>query len=394
LTEVSDMRNIWVLVIFLTSTGLHSQSRRIEGTVFEDKNDNGRQDRNEAGIAGVVVSDQITTTTTDQQGNYRLTSDGDLPYLFISQPDDYVGTYYYAKEQQVNFPLQKSKPQDTFRFIHASDTHIDSLNLPRMARFREMADSLAADFIVVSGDLIRDALRVDDEVAGNYYEMYVSEISKFKMPVYSGVGNHEIFGIERDKSLVSPKHPLYGKNMYRKYLGPNYYSFNYGGIHFVSIDGVDYQNLYYYGGVDSVQLAWLEKDVAETPAEVPIVTFNHIPFVSPGFSFRNFENHIFYGPTLLEQEGKTEHRHIVYNYDKVKSIIGDRPHPLALAGHYHAAQEGIIEGSGTMFRQTSAITRPDQFMYNGFLVKSGFTLYELKDGKVISSKFVPLNLPD
>lgn len=373
---------------------LNAQDMPIKGVVFEDKNGNGKRDKNEDGIANVTISDQVTTTSTNQKGEFSISSTGEFPYLFISQPTGFVGTYYYKKQDVVNFPLQNTGEQKQFTFIHASDTHIDSLNLPRVARFREMADSIGADFIVVSGDLIRDALRVTEMVASNYYEMYVEEISKFKMPVYSGVGNHEIFGIERDKSLVSSEHPLYGKNMYRKYLGPNYYSFNYGGFHFISIDGVDYQNLYYYGGVDSVQLAWLEKDVAETPAGVPIVTFNHIPFVSPGFSFRNFENHIFYGPTLLEQEGRTEHRHIVYNYDKVKSIIGDRPHPLALAGHYHAAQEGIIEGSATMFRQTSAITRPDQFMYNGFIVRSGFTVYEVRNGKIISSQFVPLNMPE
>ncbi|MEP5612528.1 MAG: metallophosphoesterase [Cyclobacteriaceae bacterium] len=388
------MRALWFLALSVASMALHGQGLEIKGSVYEDKNGNGTQDRNEPGIAGVVVSDQVSTTSTNQKGEFAIASQEEFPYVFISQPTGYVGTYYYKKQETVNFPLHKTSEQEQFTFIHASDTHIDSLNLPRMARFREMADSIKADFIVVSGDLIRDALRVTEDVASNYYEMYVKEISKFKMPVYSGVGNHEIFGIERDKSLVSSKHPLYGKKMYRKYLGPNYYSFNYGGFHFVSIDGVDYQNLYYYGGVDSVQLEWLKNDLSTVPREMPIITFNHIPFMSPGFSFQSFESHIFYGPTLLEQEGNTEHRHIVYNYDKVKTIIGDRPYPLALAGHYHAAQEGAFEGSGTTFRQTSAITRPDTFKFNGFTVRSGFTVYRVKDGQVVSSQFVRLNMPD
>ena len=40
------------------------------------------------------------------------------------------------------------------------------------------------------------------------------------MTVWSVPGNHEIFGIERHSSLVSPAHPLYGKAMYRQRLGP------------------------------------------------------------------------------------------------------------------------------------------------------------------------------
>lgn len=388
------MKNLTALIALLFVVNNFAQEQTYSGTIFNDINGNGIQERNEKGIPNVVVSDQITTVVSNNKGNYTLKSTSEFPYLFISQPNGFVGTYFYPKKTTTNFPLKKGTSQRMFSFIHASDTHMDSLNLPRMKRFRQMTDSLNVDFIIVTGDLIRDALRVDPKTANDYYKMYVSEISKFSMPVYSGVGNHEIFGIERDKSLVSSKHPLYGKNMYRSYLGPNYYSFNYGGIHFISIDGVGYQNLYYFGGVDKKQLEWLSADVKHVSKSSPIVTFNHIPFVSPGFSFQNFEHHIFYGPQLLLQNNKLQHRHIVYNFKEVKKRLGTRPYPLALAGHYHAAQEGYLTGSETVFSQTSAITRPDTFVFNGFKVRSGFTLYKVKDAKIVSSTFIPLNLPD
>ncbi len=386
------MKIFWIAVCILGHINLYGQAVEIKGYVFEDANGNNIKDRKESGISHVLVSDQMNTTTTNENGEFKLISQEDLPYLFISMPNGYVGKIYYPKGLGMNFPLQKNTNQREFKFIHASDTHVDSLNLPRMQRFREMADSLGADFVLISGDLIRDALRVREEVAVAYYELYLAAIAKFKMPVYSGVGNHELFGIERDKSLVSADHPLYGKKMFKKYLGPNYYSFNFGGIHFVSLDAVDYQNLYYYGGVDTLQLKWLERDLSVLPKNTPIITFNHIPFVSPGFSFQNFESDIFYGPQMLLQEGKLAHRHIVYNFEKVQKIIGDRPYPLALSGHYHAAQEGSILGSDTRFVQTSAITRPDTFEYNGFEVQSGFTMYSVKDGNIVSSTFIPLHL--
>lgn len=396
LPSVSDtmLKNCYFIVLTFTSLSFFAQNTEIKGTVFDDSNGNTVQDANEKGIGNVVVSDQKLTAVTDANGSFVLNSASDFPYLFISQPDGFKGTYYYPKASEMDFPLQKTKDQQTFRFIHASDTHVDSLNLPRIKRFREMTDSLDVDFVVISGDLIRDALRVNESIASNYYKMYVLEIKKFKLPVYSGVGNHELFGIERDKSKVSKEHPLYGKKMFRKYLGPNYYSFNYGGMHFISLDGVGYQDQYYFGGVDSLQLDWLRNDLANLSKETPIVTFNHIPFVSAGFTFQNFETHEFYGPSLLEQNGKLEHRHIVHNYNAVKNIFANRSYPLALAGHYHAAQESSIVGAETRFIQTSAITRPDQFDYNGFKVRSGFTLYELKDAKIVSSKFIPLNFPE
>ncbi|NHF61320.1 hypothetical protein FK220_018345 [Flavobacteriaceae bacterium TP-CH-4] len=386
------MKILFLFIGLLCSAHLFGQTAEIRGMVFEDDNRNGEKDLGEKGISMVTVSDQWQTVQTDEEGAFVLSPSDNFPYVFISLPTGYTGTYYHLKAPELNFPLQRQNQQH-FKFIHASDTHVDSLNLPRMQRFRQLADSVEANFIVVSGDLIRDALRVNEQVAGNYYQLYVEEIAKFKMPVYSGVGNHELFGIERDKSNVSKDHPLYGKKMFRKYLGPNYYSFNYGGIHFVSIDGVDYQDQYYFGGVDSLQLRWLEKDLEHLPLDTPIITFNHIPFVSPGFSFQDFENHEFYGPQLLVQKGRLAHRHIVHNFSKVQTIIGNRSYPLALAGHYHAAQESDFLGSSTRFAQTSAITRPDTFEYNGFRVRSGFTLYEVKDGKIISSQFIPLNFP-
>jgi predicted phosphodiesterase len=385
------MKHLLLLVLLVFSA--QGQAVEIQGRVFEDRNGNKLLDQEEEGIPKVTVSDQVNTTATDQDGYFSLTTGGDFPYVFISQPSGYVGVWYYQKASEVNFPLRKSAPQQHFTFIHASDTHVESVMLPRMNRFRELADSKGAQFIIITGDLIKDALRANEDTAREYFELYVAEIKKFKTPVYSAVGNHDIFGIERDKSLVSTEHPLYGKKMYRHYLGPNYYSFNFGGVHFVAVDGVDYQNLYYFGGVDALQLKWLEADLQPLPSGTPVITFNHIPFVSPGFSFRNFDAHAFYGPRLLDQNGTLKHRDIVYNFQKVRDVIGGRPYPLALAGHYHAAQEGSIAGDETLFAQTSAITGPDPFQYHGLAVRSGFTLYEVKDRKVVSSEFIPLDLP-
>tara|TARA_R110002167_G_scaffold27871_8_gene94573 strand:- start:915 stop:2078 length:1164 start_codon:yes stop_codon:yes gene_type:complete len=387
------MKYTWITLALITCLKLSAQNIEVKGVVFEDLNGNSIKDKGEHGIPKVAVSDQLTTVLTDKEGEFQLNANADFPYVMISQPTGYIGAYYQQKSPELAFPLQKSGSQNHFKFIHASDTHVDSLNLPRMQRFRQLADSVAADFIIISGDLVRDALRVSETVAAGYYELFVSEIKKFGMPVYNGVGNHEIFGIERDKSLVSSEHPLYGKKMYRKYLGPDYYSFNYGGIHFMSIDAVDYQNLYYYGGIDSLQLDWFSSDIAPIAKDTPIITFNHIPLVSAGFTFQDFGNDVFYGPQLLVQEGSLAHRHIVFNFNALQKRIGNRPYPLALSGHYHAAQESTFIGSHTQFAQTSAITRPDSFRYNGFEIRSGFTLYEVKNGKIISSVFIPLNLP-
>ena len=156
------------LLATLSSLTLFSQEIEVKGTVFEDTNGNMVQDKNEKGIPNAVVSDQINVAVTDNNGDFVLSSNSEFAYIFVSQPSGYTGTYFYPKASKVSFPLNKVKDQSHFKFIHASDTHVDSLNLPRMSRFRQMADSIGADFVVISGDLIRDALRVNEETASNY----------------------------------------------------------------------------------------------------------------------------------------------------------------------------------------------------------------------------------
>lgn len=378
----------------LCQLALWSQPTVVQGTVFSDANGNGMQDNQEIGLAGVVVSDQNQVTRTDVNGHYTLSSDFPYHTIQITLPNGYLGKFWYPVSDQVNFALTPTGPQDHYIFVHASDCHVDSLNLPRMARFRTLLDSIQPAFVLMSGDLVRDALRVTEPVARGYYELYMEQIGLIPYPVFSGVGNHELFGIERDKSLVSASHPLYGKNMFRHYLGPDYYAFNYGGIHFISVDAMEYQNLFYYGGIDTLQLSWLNRELAATSGNPSVITFNHIPLVSGGFSFQAFDEDDYYGPNIMRVDGKLRHRHIVADYDALRKVIGNHPYPLALSGHYHAAQSASFELSGTQFRQTSALTRPDRFTFHDFEIRSGFTVYEVDHGAIIRSTFVPLNLPD
>ena len=73
----------------------------------------------------------------------------------------------------------------------------------------------------------------------SYYELFGGQAERFESPVWTVPGNHEIFGIERDRSQVSAAHPLYGRKMCRHHRGPDYYSFNFGGVHFVGLNSVD-----------------------------------------------------------------------------------------------------------------------------------------------------------
>jgi 3',5'-cyclic AMP phosphodiesterase CpdA len=256
-----------------------------------------------------------------------------------------------------------------------------------------MVDSLRPAFVILTGDLVRDALRVTEEEARGYYELFTRELAEFSVPVYPVPGNHEKFGIERHRSLVSPEHPLYGNRMYRHYLGPNYYAFSFGGIRFLGLDTVDYDDQWYHGHVDDVQLAWMGAELARAPTAAPVVTFNHIPFVSGAMTRTGFQDQGL-APTTIRVGGTTHFRHTVYNQDDVLATIGERLE-IALGGHIHM-RESLryrTQSGEQRLQQAAAIVGPPA---GGALDRepvSGLTLYRVEDGRVDDGTFLPLDPP-
>jgi Icc protein len=283
--------------------------------------------------------------------------------------------------------LQPHATQTTFTFIHASDTHVSTQSVARLQQLRSIVEARRPDFVLVTGDLVRDALRVGEEEARGYYDLYMEETGRFPVPVWSVPGNHENFGIERHLSLVSTSHPLYAKGMYRQRLGPNYYSFTYGGVHFVGLDSVDIADLWYYGHVDSTQLAWLRADVESLPPGVPVVTFNHIPFVSAVDALSGYRDDGT-APTLIKVDGSTVFRHTVSNFKDVLTILQARDWPLALGGHFHT-RESIQYASSvkTRFHQAAAVVGPTD---NPVPAISGVTLYRVTNRVIDDGDFIPL----
>lgn len=391
------MRHTIILLVFLFSFCCSNAQTIspvvISGYIFDDVNNNGVKDASENGIKNVAVSDQVNVTTTNGQGFYQIKYTPGYNILFVSIPNGFQYSKRFwqridsGSRSQVNFPLVKISSSSSFTFIHASDTHISEASLGRMQKFQNIVDSVKPNLVLITGDLVRDALRVPDTVATRLYELFSTEIAKSQYPTWNVPGNHDLFGIERHLSLVSQLHPLYGRKMYQHYLGPDYYSFNYGGILFIGLNSVEFEDLWYYGRIDSVQLGWLKKDIALLAPNTPIITFQHIPFFSGGFSMMPFEDGP--GQSVIREKGVLQYRHIVSNAQDFFEILKGHNYPLALSGHYHFQQKFSFDGLETRFEQTGAIIGPSS---EGHIqMPSGVTIYHVKDGKIDEGKFVHLD---
>lgn len=386
----------WILLAtaFASLAAAQTPGPHLSGVVFTDRNGNGSHDSGEPGIAGARVSDQVVTVVTGADGRWTIDQSRGYGVAFVNPPAGYKAHGSFWKKVpagggSIDFGVETAATPTTFTFIHASDTHASPTSQPRIVAARTIIVEKKPAFVIVTGDLIKDALRVPEEEARGYFDIYVSEIGKFPVPVWSAPGNHDIFGIERHLSLVSPKHPLYGKVMYRERLGPNYYSFDVGGIHFVALDTADVDDLWYYGHVDATQLEWLKGDLATIPATMPVITFNHIPLLTAVDVLSGFSDEPPAG-SLITVKGKTQYRHVVSNTADVMAAVKGHPYPVALGGHMHTRETIRYEADGplTRFEQAAAIVGPGGS--DTMRMRSGLTLYTVTDGKVSEGTFLPL----
>lgn len=386
-------------------------SRLVEGVVFDDANRNGRRDSGESGLAGVVVSDLRDIAVTGPDGRYALTVASDAAVLFVSLPDGWspVGRFWEPLVREtggasrgmsasgsvivsapIDFALRRRDTSGSFTFLHASDTHLSEASLPRLRLLRDLVESKRPAFVVITGDLVRDSLRVGEAEARGYYEMLVSELARFSVPVFVVPGNHDIFGIERHQSLVPRDHPLYGRAMCRRYVGPEYYSFNWGGIHFLGLDSVDYDDLWYYGHLDQAQLDWVARDLKQVPDAVPVVTFNHIPFASAVERLSPYTEEP-PAPTLIRIGGRMQFRHVVSNFSDLLERLGGHRLEIALGGHLHTSESLSLDTTAgrIRFHQAAAVVGPSDAP--GLQFASGVTLYQARDGHVDDGVFLPLD---
>lgn len=149
---------------------------------------------------------------------------------------------------------------EDFTFLHLTDLHIGSGVGSRVSPLVVSEALLAypeAAFLVGGGD--QTELGLPEE-----YQAYLNLLAPFMIPQYNTPGNHESRWTDG------------GKGYFKKYLGPTYQSWNYRGIHFVTLDSsiAKGQN----GHFDPQMLSWLAQDLAALPKNTPIVFFSHHPF--------------------------------------------------------------------------------------------------------------------
>ncbi|HRC67357.1 MAG TPA: metallophosphoesterase [Bacteroidales bacterium] len=178
--------------------------------------------------------------------------------------------------------LKAQIPSQGFSFVFMTDIHLtrDDYAVEGFRKALAVASDLKPDFIITGGDLVMDALDCDYQHAIDQYDLYLGTISNSPIPFYNAMGNHEIWGWQ-NKHLRQEEWEDYGKNLFKRRIGPPNYSFDHKGWHFVVINGIEYNDsTSYVGWALDETLDFIQNDLKNVPVGMPIILITHIPLIT------------------------------------------------------------------------------------------------------------------
>ena len=294
------------------------------------------------GLANVVVSDGVEVVKTDSKGVYQMKSKKYHGYVFVSTPSGYeplvsgiLPKFHAALKanattaERVDFQLKKVDGQDNHRMLLLGDIHL-AKRTDDQKQFADFVKDVNATIAGTPGKVY--ALTLGDMtwdlywIVNNYsFKEYLADASGIKgVMLYHTIGNH-------DHSMYYTGDFDTVKD-YKKFIGPTYFSFNVGKVHYVVLDDVEctnstidtdrkdgaYVRTYDKAGhVVPDELTWLKKDLASVPNGTPLVVTMHIPLFTPTGTVSFTESQAFLDVLKAYPEVHlfTAHTHKVYNKD-------------------------------------------------------------------------------
>ena len=222
------------------------------------------------------------------------------------------------------------------RVVHFTDTHIfdDAESINGTERAIDKINNLKPlpDLVLFGGDNIMDALHTEREKVKLQWKLFHEHAtSKLKVPYFSCIGNHDVFGWDLDS--VEKTDSLYGKKwaMDEMNMPEHFYSFDRDNWHFIILDSIHIGDggKGYYGKLDEQQMEWLSSDLKAAKSK-HVLILSHMPIVSicPVFhpsSLNEAANRFEVAATWMHIDGQ-----------KLKDLFFDSKNvKLCISGHTH-----------------------------------------------------------
>jgi len=153
-----------------------------------------------------------------------------------------------------------------FDIAFITDVHIERGKLAASKFSGTIAEinSLKPAFVWDMGDM---------SLYPNSGKAYLDCIKQLQMPLHACPGNHDI--------ALNDTNP---RKLFNDCFGPTYYSFDFGSVHFITLDANTVIQRQGKNTIDAClyprQIAWLKADLEATPQQTPIICGVHIPIMS------------------------------------------------------------------------------------------------------------------
>lgn len=290
--------SILVVAALVFTAGLAYSQDVARGYVYVDENGNGRRDAGERGVEGVRVSNGKEIVVTDSNGQYEIElRDGDV--LFISKPAGYdlpldhrnhPQFYYVHRPTGTPAQLQFGGVPPTGPLPDSIDFELIPYEEPEQYRVTLFGDTQPyneAQLWYTVHDVMMEAREAGSifgvtlgDVVGDDLDI-LEQIVKLKRtmdaPWHYVYGNHDMDFDVPDRTLAA--------ETWKRILGPRYYSYTIGKVHYVILDNIDYlgQGNGYRTGMDDDQWEWFERELSMVSHDHALVVMQHIPvFDLPG----------------------------------------------------------------------------------------------------------------
>ena len=257
-------------------------------------------------LEGVVVSDGYLVTKTDAYGMYYMNSAKKNGMVYISTPSGYTAPctgiqaqfYQYTtadatQNERHDFVLEDDGDQTNHTMLVFGDEHLSNQTNDRnqFAIFTAEINDYMSDhpsdkiYAMTLGDMAWDRYWYERSYCFSEYLADMNVVTN--LTVYHCIGNHDHDMNTDVDGTVSGWDAVDWDcaARYRQDIGPNYYSFNIGQIHYMMIDNVYCKNTtghapddrIYEDAVSSECLAWIKKDLSYVSKDTPIVAAMHCP---------------------------------------------------------------------------------------------------------------------
>ena len=257
---------------------------RVTGTVLDER---GR------GVPGVPVTNGEVVVRADARGRYEIDAEpGSHSFIALSVPDTHraAGPFYRrvpVADIEIDFELRSAPKRqcEEFTLAQITDTHVRTEPYyrpqgawlgpetgPRLTGdLRQLERESRPDLVLATGDLT-DIGTMDE------LELFRDSIAPIQTPirpVYGGHDGHvELEAQGGNRDVYEYVEGVSCIQNYQQVLGPVYYSFDWGGRHFVAFSKEDS----YFTQADMARKdRWLIEDLSAQPNGRETVLFMHTP---------------------------------------------------------------------------------------------------------------------